>query len=572
MKKISRGDYLKLYEKWRDRKKSGQKCFLLWRKLDNVATIYPCMVKNDNKNIFRVGAVLKETVDKALLQEALEITLDQNEFFKVKLEKGFFWYYFEKNDRKPLIVEESYQPQENNIKHYSDNQDFLFRVTYYGNRINLEVFHAITDGTGASHFLNCLLDQYFFLQGMENKPRSEELLFKEIQTEDSYKKRYHKRKTKLQSAKLSPAYRLKGKKLLKGFYNIFEIRLNIKHLKEVCKRKEVTATQYLVAHIIQAILEQDKSLNKNNKIRICIPVNMRRYLESNTPANFFSYFFVEIDRNKNYAHFDDLLLEVKREFDLKLQKELLVSQVSSQVRLQKNLLVRLLPLWWKNKIILTASKLAFRSSTMIVSNLGQITVNDSYRHQLQEFQFTLDVHEQEPIKCGICSCGEDMLINFSSILIDKNLQQLFVSNLKKEGIDCTVQEEYEKNESFKIVQIKNKSFGMKLNKLLLGSIVLLITVGSHLDPTKIVSSISVPSSISILLIAQLIIMQLVEHKWGYYITSQIFLSVLGVIPFINSTIGNETLLLPSFICFIIAGISCLLLFKYKTFIRPKVYI
>ncbi len=66
--------------------------------------------------------------------------------FKVKLKRGFFWYYFEGNRRTPFIEMESGWPCR-----YIDpksNQLYLFRVSYFKRRINLEVFHAVTDGWG----------------------------------------------------------------------------------------------------------------------------------------------------------------------------------------------------------------------------------------------------------------------------------------------------------------------------------------------------------------------------------------------------------------------------------------
>ena len=41
-----------------------------------------------------------------------------------------------------------------------DKKTLLFRVSYYKNRINFEVFHALTDGTGAMHFLMELVKNY----------------------------------------------------------------------------------------------------------------------------------------------------------------------------------------------------------------------------------------------------------------------------------------------------------------------------------------------------------------------------------------------------------------------------
>lgn len=43
------------------------------------------------------------------------------------------------------------------------NCNYLFRVTYYKSRINLEVFHVLTDGMGGINFLRELTYQYLRL-------------------------------------------------------------------------------------------------------------------------------------------------------------------------------------------------------------------------------------------------------------------------------------------------------------------------------------------------------------------------------------------------------------------------
>lgn len=43
------------------------------------------------------------------------------------------------------------------------NNSYLFRVTYYMCRINLEVFHVLTDGMGGINFLKELTYQYLRL-------------------------------------------------------------------------------------------------------------------------------------------------------------------------------------------------------------------------------------------------------------------------------------------------------------------------------------------------------------------------------------------------------------------------
>ena len=76
-----------------------------WYPLDNAAKVYPSISGPRRPNIFSFSARLTETVDKEVLEKAVNVMLDRNPTFKVKLKRGIFWYYLEENS-KPFIVEE----------------------------------------------------------------------------------------------------------------------------------------------------------------------------------------------------------------------------------------------------------------------------------------------------------------------------------------------------------------------------------------------------------------------------------------------------------------------------------
>ena len=123
-----------------------------WDRLDNTANVFPVVAGEKLTNVYRVSAVLKEEIDKEKLQKALEVVLAKFPMFNVRMRIGFFWYYFEENGKAmPEVVQEQQFPCR--YIHDSQNNSYLFRVTYFGKRINLEVFHAVTDGMGALTFL-----------------------------------------------------------------------------------------------------------------------------------------------------------------------------------------------------------------------------------------------------------------------------------------------------------------------------------------------------------------------------------------------------------------------------------
>lgn len=129
-----------------------------WHKLDNTANIFPMVASRRYSNVFRLTAVMREAVDPALLQQALEQTLPYFAAFNVRLRHGLFWNYLETNRATPQIL-----PEQDAPCRYIDPVEtgrFLFRVLYYGSRVHLETFHVLTDGTGAMQFLKAVCYRY----------------------------------------------------------------------------------------------------------------------------------------------------------------------------------------------------------------------------------------------------------------------------------------------------------------------------------------------------------------------------------------------------------------------------
>ena len=122
-----------------------------WRRLDNSAKIFPISAGKKYSTVFRISAVLKEKINPKILEEAVNITLERYTSFKVKMKYGFFWYYLEENTKKPIIEEEKEYP----CKYIdpSKNNDYLFKVTYFDKKINIDIFHALTDGGSGVTFL-----------------------------------------------------------------------------------------------------------------------------------------------------------------------------------------------------------------------------------------------------------------------------------------------------------------------------------------------------------------------------------------------------------------------------------
>ena len=133
-----------------------------WLKLDNAATIYPSTLSRNYAAMFRVSMTLKDKINEEILKQALNNVIDRFPTFKYKLKQGLFWCYFKQIEVPPLIEKDFNNPMLR-IR-FKNHRDYLFRVRYYENRIAVEFFHALTDGTGAIKFLSTLVGEYIKLK------------------------------------------------------------------------------------------------------------------------------------------------------------------------------------------------------------------------------------------------------------------------------------------------------------------------------------------------------------------------------------------------------------------------
>ena len=158
-----------------------------WRKLDNAALAFPLVTGKDDTRVFRFYCELKEPVEEATLQAALDETMKRYPLFQAVLRKGLFWFYLERREIRPVVHPEKKPPCSR--LYIPDKKSLLFEVSYYQNRINFEVFHGLTDGTGAMHFLVELVQNYLILRHpAEHLPKveQEEVVTPGDQEEDSF--------------------------------------------------------------------------------------------------------------------------------------------------------------------------------------------------------------------------------------------------------------------------------------------------------------------------------------------------------------------------------------------------
>lgn len=406
-----------------------------WDKLDNTANLFPVIAGESMSNVYRISVTLTELVDPDLLQEALDIVLPKFDGFNLRLQKGIFWYYFEENGNPaPKVKEENTYPcrfiEQNKNKHY------LFRVTYFKYRINLEVFHVLTDGMGGINFLKELTYQYLRLCHPEIREKVGDDLNcgTSLNREDSFIKNY--RKSSSRPYQTQKAYLVKGEKLLPGEFGVMHGYMKIPALKEVCHRYGVSINEYLVGVFVYSVYQEClKGMPSDKPIRVAVPVNLRPYFASNTTKNFFVMVSAEFHPTKEDYTFEEILQTVHESLRAQINKENLEKLFSYNVSNEKVWIARIAPLFLKNmamKMVYTQSALA---NTTTITNIGNITVEDIYKPYVEMFHAFLAMSKGQHIKGTICSYDDTLVFTFSYDLQDTGIQKVFFRKIAADGIE-----------------------------------------------------------------------------------------------------------------------------------------
>lgn len=410
-----------------------------WDKLDNTAHIFPVIAGESGSNVYRISVTLKEEIKEEELQEALDMVLPKFSGFDVRLRKGIFWYYFEENGKPaPRVTKEANYPCRY-IQQHKNNQ-YMFRVTYYGCRINLEVFHVLTDGMGGINFIKELTYQYLRLVHPELREKLGDSLSDStsMNREDSFLKNYKRSHEK--SYKSQKAYLIKGEKLIPGEFGVIHGYMNISELKAVCKKYGASINDYLVACFVWSVYRECMHCVPHARpIRVAVPVNLRPYFNSITTKNFFVMVSAEFMAVEEEYTFEQVLEIVRDSLKKQITKEHLEEIFSYNVSNEKNLIARAVPLFLKNIAIRYVYTHSAMANTTTITNIGNIKVDDEYSPYIDMFYAFLAMSKGQNIKGTVCSYGDRLAFTFSSILADTSVQRGFFRKIADDGVNVTIE-------------------------------------------------------------------------------------------------------------------------------------
>lgn len=406
----------------------------VWFPLDNAAKIYPISMEHGRQQVFRLSVYLKQDVIPALLQMALTFTVKRFPSFATTLKKGIFWHYLDALKNHFSIEEENDVPCQP-IK-VSLSGSTPFRVMYYNNRISIEFFHVLTDGTGGMIFLKVLLSEYLRLCGVNatdgdiwdanDTPTNEEFenAFVKVEKADSGSGFVDK-----------PAMQLSGKMTRRKPCRILHFKMNAEQLHTVAKQHGATVTAYLLMQMFYACRAATDDLRGD--LHIQVPVNMRKFYPTKTVRNFSMYCGIRIPIEK-IGNKKEMIAEINTQLCEKSAKDKMREMITAAVNLVSS--IRMIPLVIKQPIAkIVYGFLGENIYTTTLSNLGVVQLPTNFGDHVDCMDFSLGAQMTNRLACTVITCGGISTFSISKMTADPTFEEKMYQLLTADGITVEVE-------------------------------------------------------------------------------------------------------------------------------------
>ena len=412
----------------------------LWFRLDNAALIFPASRRKGWANAFRISFTFKDPVDPAIATEALRHLKPRFPSVFVHLGASLFWHYLEETEGVPQIQQDQSQPLVHMQK--EEIKKCAIRVLYYRNRLAVEFFHSVTDGTGGLIFAKNLAAEYTRLRYSEMIEPDEALDIKDIneappaeELEDSFQK-----DVGLVSAPRDDrnVYHLKGTLEEDRFKHVTLGMLDEQEVREAARAAGTTVGGYLTAILLECLIEmqaaEQPELKRQKPVKVQIPVNLRKLYGSKTMRNYVAVANIGVDPRMGHYTTDELMKIVYHEMKLAITAKNMRAIFRPNVVSERNLLVRIMPLPVKNAVMrMVYDTVGETVTSLCLSNLGHVKLPETMERHLERVEFVLGPQAQSPYNVSATSACGTMFINIVRNTKEPVLEEKFFTKLVRMG-------------------------------------------------------------------------------------------------------------------------------------------
>ena len=417
---------------------------LRWMRLDNAALIFPASLRRHWSNAFRISLNFPDPVDPALLQQALDHVAPRFPSICVRLRRSAFWYYLEELAELPRVREDSAQPLVGMT--LADVRSCAIRVLYYRDRMAVEYFHAVTDGTGGLVFAKNLAAEYIRLRYRVEIPAEEGIRdLAEAPRRSEFEDRFQDTAGPVAAPRDSrDVYRPKGRLEPDRFLHVTCGILESDALLGRAKALGVTVTAYLTAVLLQALLdmqaEEQPHRRRRHPVKVQIPVNLRQLYGGDTLRNFVAVANIGVDPRLGDYSFEELVKIVHYQMKLTITEKNMRAIFTPNVNDEANPLLKIVPLSLKSVIMrLVFDSIGERVASLSLSNLGQVRLPEAMAPYVTRVEFVLGSQASSPYNCSVTSWRGRTWVNLVRNTVEPSLERHFYTALVKQGFAVRIE-------------------------------------------------------------------------------------------------------------------------------------
>jgi hypothetical protein len=408
---------------------------VMWFPLDEAAKIYPLSMTHGRMAVFRLSVYLKKPIVPELLQMALHFTVKRFPSFATTLKKGIFWHYLDTAKRRfrgDMEHDLPCQPLK-----VSASGSRSLRVLYWKNRVSVEFFHVLTDGTGGMEFLKVLLGEYIRLLGAEFEPegllldvfdsaspQETENAFRNVPSEKHASGFVDKTVVQMSGA-LAKVYPCR----------ILHLKMDAQKLSQTAKCYGATVTEYLLGLMFLAGKAATDELQGQCSIQV--PVNMRKFYPSQTLRNFSMYCGVRLDIGE-ITTLEQMLPNIHSQLTEKASKIPMSQMITATKKLVSS--VRYVPLAVKQPVAKAVyGFLGDKIFSNTLSNMGVVRLPEAFYDYVDSMDFVLGTAMTNRAECTLVTFGNTATFSISKLTRDPSFEEKLESLLARENIPVRIE-------------------------------------------------------------------------------------------------------------------------------------
>ena len=402
--------------------------------VDNASILFLSLIKPYHTNSFRFSMTLTEPVQPEALQDAVNRIHKRFPSVIAGLRQNFFHYKQVAAAAPPKV-----QPDPGLLTAMTaqELETCAFRVFWQDRTVSVEVFHALTDGSGAITTLTTLISEYLeIVKGIRvpvgptrldvsEAPREKETEDSYLRLKDTKPRHLPSRFSYLPAKPADSDWQVRSNALT----------LDIQPLLDAAHRRDVTLNTFLTSVLAASLMELQKKERPGKKlkpVRLMIPIDLRKMVGSRTLRNFSLYTLPTLEGYQADLPLEELCKSFDAQLKEQLSKENQSAMASYNVRTQNAWYFRFMP--WKIKGALM--RLGYRffgesNSSLTLTNLGLVRLPEELYDHVTDIRCWLTPRVSSPYGCTVLSYNNKLTLNMSRFCLHDELGEIFFRKIKE---------------------------------------------------------------------------------------------------------------------------------------------